>query len=100
MKWIEIIRLRALDHLKQTGVLELLRQIAADQAAADVTFMLYQHTKLANDMSIHLAWQTDVPEQGKSVLGQQLACLLREFGFVDYSVWIETGSLNSGITPP
>jgi hypothetical protein len=93
MKWIEIIRLRALDHLRQTAVMELLRQLKTEMSVADVTFTLYHHATVETDVSIHLAWHSDIPEQDKSDLGAKLAYLLREFGFVDYSVWIEKFSL-------
>lgn len=93
MKWIEIIRLRALDRLRQNTVLELLRQLKAEASATDVTFTLYHHATIATDVSIHLTWHADILEQGKSILGAKLAYLLREFGSVDYSVWIEKCSL-------
>lgn len=89
MKWREIIRLRLLDHLKQTAVIELLHQIAADASTPDVTCTLYHHATVETDLSIHLAWDSDILEQGKSALGAKLTYMLREFGFVDYSVWIE-----------
>jgi hypothetical protein len=93
MKWIEIIRLRALDHLRQTAVMELLHQLKTEASATDVTFILYHHATVETDVSIHLAWNSDILEQGKSALGAKLAYMLREFGFVDYSVWIEKFSL-------
>ncbi|GAK55970.1 hypothetical protein U27_02931 [Candidatus Vecturithrix granuli] len=93
MKWIEIIRLRALDHLRQTAVIELLSQIVADVSTSDVTFTLYHHATIETDLSIHLVWNSNILEPGKSALGTKLAYLLREFGDVDYFVWIELWSL-------
>ena len=93
MKWIEIIRLRAFDHLRKTAVLELLRQLKTEISATDMTFTLYQHATVETDVSIHLIWHSDILEQGKSAIGTKLAYLLCEFGAVDYSVWIEKLSL-------
>ena len=93
MKWIEIIRLRALDHLRQNAVLELLQQLKTEASATDVSFTLYHHATIDTDLSIHLTWDSDVLEHSKSALGKRLAYLLREFGYVDYSVWIEKLSL-------
>ena len=90
MKWIEIIRLRTFDHIRQTTVLELLRQLKTELSATDVTLALYHHTSIDTDLSIHLIWHSAILEQGKSAIGTKLAYLLCEFGAVDYSVWIET----------
>lgn len=88
MKWMEIIRLCALDRLRQTDVMELLCQLTAD-----VTCTLYQRATVATDISIHLVWHSDILEHNKSLLGAKLVYLLQEFGSVDYSVWIEKLSL-------
>lgn len=92
MKGIEIIRLRALDQPRQAAVFDLLKQLSAEVSASDVTFTLYQHATIETDLSIHLAWHTDLAEHSKSALGMKLAYLFREFGTVDYSVWIENFS--------
>lgn len=89
MKWIEIIRLRALDHFRQTAVMVLLHQLQAEISTPGVTCTLYQHTSIQTDVSIHLVWHSDILAHGKSPLGAKLSYLLREFGSVDYSVWIE-----------
>jgi hypothetical protein len=94
MKWIEIIRLRTLDHLRQTAVLELVRQLKTEASTTDVTFTLYHHATVETDVSIHLIWHAGILEQGKSTLGKKIVYLLREFGSVDYSVWIENFSFN------
>lgn len=89
MKWVEIIRLRLLDHLKQAAVIDLLRQVAIEASTPDMAFTLYHHATVETDMSIHLAWNSGILSEGKSEVGAKLIYMLQEFGFVDYSAWIE-----------
>ncbi|MDY0092284.1 MAG: hypothetical protein RBT80_06265 [Candidatus Vecturithrix sp.] len=89
MKWVEIIRLRLLDHLKQTAVINLVRQVAVEVSTPDMAFTLYHHATVETDMSIHLTWNSGILSEGKSEVGAKLIYMLQEFGFVDYSTWIE-----------
>jgi hypothetical protein len=43
---------------------------------------------LDTDLSVHLYWNSDRPEQDGSALGIRLAQALKDFGLVDHSVWI------------
>jgi len=89
MRWIEEIRLRTLDYLRRQAALELLRQLQAEASAAGATCAVYHHATIETDVSIHLVWRSAIPEQGKSAFGAKLDYLLREFGDVDYSIWVE-----------
>ncbi len=81
MKWVEIIRLRLLDHLKQTAVINLVRQVAVEVSTPDMAFTLYHHATVETDNSIHLTWNSGTSE-GKSEVGAKLIYMLQEFGFV------------------
>jgi hypothetical protein len=49
----------------------------------------YDHAALETDLSIHLHWESGRFEQNGSALGLRLVQALKEFGWVDHSVWIE-----------
>jgi hypothetical protein len=46
------------------------------------------HATLETDLSIHLIWDSDKTSQVGSKLGLMLAEVLKEFGMVDYAVWV------------
>ena len=89
MKWLEIIKLRSAgngDGLRA----ELLRFIAeVDQEGGSVSIKAYRHAALESDLSVHLRWESDGPDQHGSALGLRLVQSLKEFGLIDHSVWIE-----------
>jgi hypothetical protein len=49
----------------------------------------YRHAALETDLSVHLHWKSERPEENGSALGLRLAQALKEFGLVDHSVWME-----------
>ena len=89
MKWLEIINLRS------AGIVEdLLEEFSRSLAKSGrskelVEIKTYRHAALENDVSVHLHWESERPEQGGSVLGLRLAQAFREFGLTDRSIWIE-----------
>ena len=50
---------------------------------------VYSKLNLDNDFSIHLFDNTNTLEQHGSVFGQHLVSVLKEFGLVNHSMWIE-----------
>jgi hypothetical protein len=54
-----------------------------------VEMKTFRHAALETDLSVHLHWKSEHPEQNGSALGLRLAQALKEFGLVDHSVWIE-----------
>jgi len=89
MKWLEIINLRSAG--TEEGLLEeFYRSLAKlDQSKELVEIKTYRHAALENDVSVHLHWESERPEQDGSVLGLRLAQAFREFGLTDRSTWIE-----------
>jgi hypothetical protein len=53
-----------------------------------VKIRTYHHATLETDLSIHLIWDSDKTSQVGSKLGLMLAEVLKEFGMVDYAVWV------------
>jgi hypothetical protein len=89
MKWLEVIKLRAAGNSE--GLLEgLFREInKAGQKRGLVEIKSYRHAALETDLSVHLHWKSERPEQDGSSLGLSLAQALKEFGLTDHSIWIE-----------
>jgi len=89
MKWLEIIKLRAADTSEDLRR-ELLRSIADTGEGRDsVRITAYRHAALESDLSLHLRWESDRPDEQGSTLGLQLVQSLKELGLVDHSLWIE-----------
>ena len=65
---------------------QLLKQVQKDK---DIMIKVYNKLNLDNDFSIHLADNTNTLEQHGSALGQHLVSVLKEFGLVNHSMWIE-----------
>ena len=87
-KWLEVIKLRSAG--KDSGLLEefLMSKDKFDESRL-VEMKTYHHAALGSDLSIHLHWESEQPEQNGSSLGLHLAQALKEFGLVDHSIWVE-----------
>jgi len=88
MKWLEIIKLRSTG-IEKSLLEEFLRSFMLDQSGELIGIKTYRHAALENDLSVHLYWDSEKPKQEGSVLGLHLVQALKEFGMVDYSIWIE-----------
>ncbi|RPJ41950.1 MAG: hypothetical protein EHM27_04535 [Deltaproteobacteria bacterium] len=88
MNRVEIIKLRS--PLKASILLKeiLAPMVKADQSGL-IKIKIYRHATLESDLSVHLHWEADGPEQNGSALGLRLAQALKEFGLIDHSLWIE-----------
>ena len=88
MKWLEVIKLRSAGG--SLGLLEeLLLPISGSNQRGLVEMKTYRHAALETDLSVHLHWNSEMPEPTGSALGLRLAQALKEFGLVDHSVWVE-----------
>ena len=88
MKWLEVIKLRTLGNSE--GILnEFLGEVAGVGHGGLVEMKTYRHAALETDLSVHLHWESERPEQNGSTLGVRLAQALKEFGLIDHSIWIE-----------
>ena len=65
---------------------QLFKQVQKDK---DIMIKVYSKLNLDNDFSIHLFDNTNTLEQHGSALGQHLVSVLKEFGLVNHSMWIE-----------
>ena len=88
MKWLEVIKLRSAGG--NLGLLEeLLLTISGSNQSELVEIKTYRHAVLETDLSVHLHWNSEMPEPNGSALGLRLAQALKEFGLVDHSVWVD-----------
>ncbi len=88
VKWLEVIKLRSAGNLEK--LLEVLRATARSaQSPGLIEMKTYRHTALETDLMVHLFWESDRPGQKGSPLGHQLSRVMREFGLIDHSLWIE-----------
>ena len=61
---------------------------------------LYRHAMLENDLSVHLHWESESTEPQGSATGLCLVHLLKEFGLISHSVWVDEGYRSiSSMTP-
>lgn len=90
MKRLEIITLRSRRNIPTSVISELLRQIEkADPTERPVRIRIYHHVGVDSDLSIHIHWNSEVGNERKSPLGLMLSHVLRDFGLLNHSVWIE-----------
>ena len=88
MKWLEIIKLRSAG-IEKSLLEEFLRSFMLEQRGELIGIKTYRHAALENDLSVHLYWDSEKPKHEGSALGLHLIQALKEFGLVDYSIWIE-----------
>lgn len=90
MKWIEVIKLR----IAERNRVPLPRQLAEIISGVNpegglVEIKLYRHAMVDSDLSIHLYWESERPEPQGSAGGLFLMHMLKAFGLISHSVWIE-----------
>ena len=95
MKWIEIIALRT-----STGNRNALEQYLSSLCNDLVgihnqsTVRIYENRDVDSDLSILLFHSTKKTNQKQSQLGYQIASMLRSFGLVSHTSWLEWKTKN------
>lgn len=87
MKILEIIHLRLAGETSRNMVKLMREFIGPEPEGVEVRF--YCHVKLENDIAVHLHREGAGREEGPSEVGTRLAALLKDYGMVDHSVWID-----------
>ena len=90
MKWLEIIELRSANCNRkalESQVQKLINEVDAE--SQEKTIKAYSRAGIDTDFSIHLNHYSRNAERSGSTLGLRLALLLKEYGLVNHSVWIE-----------
>jgi|GEM_PF-2295992 len=89
MERLEIVTLRQTGEVECDMALELLHQIETSSDSTNYEIKIYRHSKLNQDLSIHIRWVNDDLREENSALGEQLVHNLRDFGMIHRAVWIE-----------
>lgn len=90
MKWLEIIELRTGSYQRQA--LEQYLERLQHELERDLNhpkFRIYENSDIDGDLSIHLLHSTKRPDQEQSPLGYHIASMLRTFGLVSHTTWME-----------
>lgn len=88
MKWMEFIKVQTTD----ADTEEKLRTLISEHGHCHgLQHAKVFHNAYVDDCSILLVWDTEVYEMQGSSIGQYLKSSLKQYGLVDYSIWIEKG---------
>ena len=91
MQWMEEIKLRIAEkdpELVEGKIMKLIKDLGNNGSMKEIK--LYHSAVVDNDMSVHLHWETETTEPQGSATGLCLVHVLREFGLISHSVWVET----------
>lgn len=89
MAWLEVIEIRSVGinrTLLESQLQKLIEQV--DRETEKKAIKAYSRVIIDTDFSIHLYHDSKIENSG-SALGLQIASALKEFGWVNHSVWIE-----------
>jgi len=89
MKWIEVIKISVAENRRaalENQIESELKKLNREESSE--TVKLY-HNLLDGDLSIHLCWNNGGATPRGSNAGLCLVHLLREFGLISHSVWVE-----------
>ena len=90
MKWIEQIVVRSLGNGWKTLKRRFIAPLLKNHGQAGIKeIILYRNAFVESDVCIHIHWELEVREPGKSDFGVGLAASLEEYGRVHHTIWIE-----------
>jgi len=91
MAWLEIIEIRAMGSSREilkSQLHDLVNDLSKEEKLISVK--IYRQVMLEYDYSIHLFHDLEKTDTGCSVICSRLLPSLKDFGFVNHTVWIET----------
>ena len=98
MNTLEVIHLRLAGVSPET-LAESIRAAVAP-SSEETKIRIYRHGRVETDLVVHLHREVDEGDTGVSKLGNQLASILRGYGIVEHSVWVEAfGPTNPSTSP-
>jgi hypothetical protein len=90
MQWMEVVKLRIAEKNPESvekEVVKLIKELGNNGSMKDIK--LYRNALVDNDLSVHLLWETDNAEPQGSATGLCLVHVLKEYGLISHSVWVE-----------
>ena len=87
MKLLEIIHLRLAGPRSEALIQEIRDSVIRHDPK--MVIRIYQHAAVETDLAIHIQMAEPTANQVDAELGVRLSTALREYGMVNYTVWIE-----------
>jgi hypothetical protein len=87
VKWLEIIELRAAVNVSHDLISRLIVDALEEMPNVN-QIVVYINGRVETDWSIHLKHESVTVDALGSKVGRQLKEILREFGLVNHTVWI------------
>ncbi|HYA14611.1 MAG TPA: hypothetical protein VEF33_09765 [Syntrophales bacterium] len=90
MEWMEIIKLRIAEKTQESvekEIEELIKDLSNNGNMKNIK--LYHNALVDNDLSVHLHWESGKAEPQGSATGLCLVHVLKEFGLISHTVWVE-----------
>lgn len=87
MKTLETIRLRLAGDTPETLADDVRRVVGSAPGPMEVR--VYRHARIETDLVVHLHRENASGCDRASELGIRLASLLREYGMVDHTIWVD-----------
>jgi len=86
---LEVIELRSVKKNKPQ-VLELFDKLFGKEIEkTDMTIKIFTHSTIETDYSIHIYYKGEKEENFESMLGYKISSYLKEYGLVNYNIWID-----------
>lgn len=89
MSWIEVIRIIVAENRQSAVEKQITSMISELNSVESAEAVRLYHKLPGGDLSIYLYWKENTVEPHGSRTGNCLTHLLREFGLVSHSVWVE-----------
>ena len=97
MKALEVIHLRLAD-VDPEDLADSIRA-SVGTSSHQVELRIFRHGTLETDLAVHLSREVGDRDRQVSQLGTQLAAMLRPYGIVEHSIWVEvSGPKTSSIS--
>jgi len=87
MNTLEVIHLRLAGVSPETLADSI--RAAVEPSSEQIKIRVYRHGRVKTDLVVHLHREVDEGDDRVSKLGNQLASMLRGYGLVEHSVWVE-----------
>ena len=90
MQWMEEIKIRIADknpEVVEGKIMRLIKDLGDNGGMKEIK--LYHSAVVNNDVSVHLYWDTEGAEPHGSAMGLCLVHVLREYGLISHSVWVD-----------
>lgn len=87
---LEIIEIRSVHEknlFKEISLADYIQSVETGVKLKEIK--LYKHKHIDTDLCIHLYYESDPDSNKQDFLGLHLSSLLKEWGLINHSIWIE-----------